>query len=319
MTEPAEETVQQWIERAEDAIDREIRRAMKGLWRNGLITLTPLESGHMLAGLTSWKTGRRNSPRSGIAPGPPGNTVTQQERTLVMCAETNLPVIFDNDVDDEFSDRLLQGGRAKWVDKVWTMDGTPPREEDRFLVTGTGFALQRWVDGLPEVILKEPGKSLPDPDLLNEAIPREEWPIGKFSGQPEPPWKPVAFAYLLRLRDAARFTHINSTYGTRACVRSIRDRMRDMGALRGASVFPVVQLTSAPMPSKKYPGRFRPEFEPIEWRQISSNKPAQIEHQQDAKLAAPEQIGEPVKEPTTGEVLDDKIPSEGGKSSKKAA
>jgi hypothetical protein len=97
----------------------------------------------------------------------------------------NLPTVFNDDDDEDYGDRLLQGGRAKWVNKQWTLDGNPPREEDRFLVTGTGFALQRWVDGLPDIITKEPGKSLPSPDDLNDAIPQKEWPIGKFSGKPE--------------------------------------------------------------------------------------------------------------------------------------
>ena len=225
-----------------------------------------------------------------------------------MCADTaRVPVIFGDDDDDDYSDRLLQGGRAKWVDKVWTLNGVPPREDDRFLVTGTGFVLQSWKDGLPEVILKEPGKSLPDPDDLNAAIPKEQWPIGKFSGEPEGPWKLVAFAYLLRKRDAAVFTHINSTWGTRICVRSIRDRMRDMGRLRGVSVYPIVRLTSAPMPSKKFPGRFRPEFEIVEWRQIGGNPPAQIENPKQSPTPS-EQIGKPAEPVTLEAELSDKIP-----------
>jgi hypothetical protein len=221
----------------------------------------------------------------------------------VMCAEqTGLPAIFGDD-DDVYSDRLLQGGRAKWVDRVWTMDGTPPREEDRFLVTGTGFAVQRFVDGIPEVIMREPGKSLPDPDELNEKIPRDEWPISKFTGQPEPPWKLVGFVYLLRLHDAAVFTHINSTWGTRICVRQVRERIRNMGVLRGAAVLPIVKPTSAPMPSKKFPGRFRPELEIVEWRQIGANQPAQIESAKPTN-----QIGKPVVEPTLSEELNDEIP-----------
>jgi hypothetical protein len=229
-----------------------------------------------------------------------------------MSDENKLPTIFDDD-DDDYSDRLLQGGRAKWVDKVWTLNSVPPREEDRFLGTGTGFALQSWIDGLPEVILKEPGKSLPDPDVLNAAIPKEQWPIGKFSGEPEGPWKIVAFAYLLRLHDAARFTHINSTWGTRICVRSIRDRMRDMGKLRGVSVFPVVRLTSIPMPSKKFPGRFRPEFEVIEFRDFreiggGGQSVPQIEAPKGGAGGATEQIGKPVKPVTVQEELDDSIP-----------
>jgi hypothetical protein len=231
-----------------------------------------------------------------------------QRGILDMCADTpnKLPVIFGDD-DDNYSDRLLQGGRAKWVDKIWTTDGIPPCEGDRFLVVGTGFALQSWQDGLPKVIQKEPGKPLPDPDDLNAAIPREQWPIGKFSGEPEGPWKTIAFAYLLRLHDAARFTHINSTWGTRICVRSIRDRMRDMGKLRGASVYPVVRLTSAPMSSKKFPGRFRPELEVLDWKGIGGNEPAQIEPPKQGGGSA-EQIGKPVEPMTTNEVLNDEIP-----------
>jgi hypothetical protein len=225
-----------------------------------------------------------------------------------MCADiARVPVIFGNGDDDDYSDRLVQGDRAKWVDKVWTLNGVPPREQDRFLVTGTGFALQRWLDGLPEVILKEPGKSLPNPDDLNAAIPREQWPIGKFPGEPEGPWKTVGFAYLLREHDAAVFTHINSTWGTRLCVRSIRERIRNMCRLRGASVFPIVRLTSATMPSKKFPGRFRPEFEIVEWRRIGGTQPAQIEPPKQSPTPS-EQIGKPEEPVTLKEELSDEIP-----------
>jgi hypothetical protein len=232
-----------------------------------------------------------------------------------MCADqTKVPVIFGDD-DDDYSDRLIQGGRAKWVDKVWAMDGTFPCEEDRFLVTGTGFAVQRFVNGLPEVKLKEPGKSLPDPDELNALIPRDEWPIGKFSGQPEGPWKTVGFAYLLRIHDAARFTHINSTWGTRICVRSIRDRIRDMRVLRGCTVYPIVRPTSVPMRSTKFPGRFRPEFETDRWIQLDDNQPAQIEPPKQPPTPT-EQIGKPVEPVTLKEELDDEIPFDGGSAGK---
>jgi hypothetical protein len=112
--------------------------------------------------------------------------------------------------------------------------------------------------------------------------------------------------YLLRLHDAARFTHINSTWGTKVCVRSIRERMRDMSGLRGASVFPIIRLTSAPMPSTKFPGRFRPELEVEEWRLIGGNQTMQIEHQKEAKPTMPE-IGKPVAPVTMKEVLNDEI------------
>jgi hypothetical protein len=68
----------------------------------------------------------------------------------------------------------------------------------------------------------------------------------------------------------------------------------------GAAVLPIVKPTSAPMASKKYPGRFRPELEIVGWRDLSG-KPVLIEA---PKLA---EIGKPVTEPTTAEKLNDQI------------
>jgi hypothetical protein len=218
-----------------------------------------------------------------------------------MGGNPNTQIIPSNDVDDEYSGQLLKGARAKWVAGTWTMDGVALVEEHRFLVVGTGFALQRWTDGLPQVIVAEPGKSLPDPAEINKSVPPDQWPIGKFSGQPEGPWKKVAYVYLLRVHDAARFTCINSTWGQIKCVRSIRDRVKDMTMLRGASVYPVVRLTSAPNPTKKYPLQFRPELEVTEWRQIGVEQKV-IESQPVA------QIGTLVEPPTIREELDDDLP-----------
>jgi hypothetical protein len=222
-----------------------------------------------------------------------------------MSDENKLPTIF-NDDEEEYGDRLLQGGRAKWVDKVWTLDGIPSREEDRWLVKDTGFVLQRWVEGLPEIIWKEPGKSLPDPEHLNSEIPRAEWPLNKFTGEREGPWKIVAFAHLLRERDAARYTHVNSTWGTRICVPSIRERIRDMSTIRRVAVDPIVRLTSAPMPSKKFPGRFRPELEVLGWRPRGGDQPAQIEPPKSGSGTTAKQIGK-IEPPTIQEELNDSI------------
>jgi len=188
-----------------------------------------------------------------------------------------VPVVFGDDDDGEFDGRLIQGGRAKWVDKVWTLDGVILNPQDRFLVMETGFSLQRFVDDKPEVIFKEPGKSLPNPDLLNMAIPVAEWPIGKYSGKPEGPWKLVGWAQLLRMHDAARFTFVNSTWGARRCVSSIQKRIRDMCTLRGHPVHPIVQLVSVPLNLKKYPGRFGPEFEVEGWLRLDGGEPERIE------------------------------------------
>jgi hypothetical protein len=81
-----------------------------------------------------------------------------------------------------------------------------------------------------------------------------------------------------------------------------------MSALRGASVLPIVRLTSEPMPSKKFPGRFRPELEIVEWRQLDGNPQAQIEPPKSGAGGGAEQIGTPVAPVTIKEELNDSLP-----------
>jgi hypothetical protein len=221
-----------------------------------------------------------------------------------MCADAaRVPVIFGDDDDGDYFGRLIKGTRLKFIDKVWTAtDGTPLHENDQFLVAGTGHALQRWVDGLPEVITDKP---LPDVKELNTSIPKAEWPIGKFSGQPEPPWKHVFYVYLVRTGDGALFTYINGTSGTRVGYTRLKERIKTMGLLRGQSTLPVVKLSWAMMNSDFGP-RPRPDFIIIEWRDLGGNQPVQIEPPKQGGSA--EQLGKPVEPVTTKEVLNDEIP-----------
>jgi hypothetical protein len=216
-----------------------------------------------------------------------------------MCADQTLPVIFRDD-DDDYSGQLIRGTRLKFVDKIWSaVDGTPLHENDQFLVMGQpGHAYQRWVDGLPEVITERP---LPILDELNAAIPKEEWPIGKFSGQPEPPWKHVWYVYLVRVSDGTVLTYINGTAGTRVAYSRLKERIKTMSLLRGVSVLPIVKLSWAMMPSGFGP-RPRPDFVVDEWRNFGSDQPAQIEPPKQA-----EQIGKPVEPVSAGEEMNDEI------------
>jgi len=62
------------------------------------------------------------------------------------------------------------------------------------------------------------------------------------------------------------------------------------------------------MPSKKFPGRFRPELEVLEWRQLGGNQPAQIEPPKGGSDTTTKQIGRRVVPVTVEEELDDEIP-----------
>jgi hypothetical protein len=223
-----------------------------------------------------------------------------------MCADTaSVPVIFGDDDDGDYSGRLIKGARLKFVDKVWTAtDGTPLHENDQFLVVGTDHDLQSWVDGLPKVYAKRP---LPNLKELNESVPKDEWPLGKFSGQPEEPWKHVFCVYLVRTDpvDGALFTSINTTSGQRVAYTRLKERIKTMSLLRGRSVLPIVKLSWAMMNSDFGP-RPRPDFTIVEWRDLGGNQPAQIEPPKQGGSA--EQIGKSVEPVTTEEALNDKIP-----------
>jgi hypothetical protein len=97
----------------------------------------------------------------------------------------------------------------------------------------------------------------------------------------------------------------------------LRSSMTWMRALRGATVFPYVELSSAPMKLKKVPGAIkqRPKFHIESWTDLrngaaaiaSPTKPAP-KSIASAAPAAPAQIGKPVKEPSLEEELNDSIP-----------
>jgi hypothetical protein len=218
-----------------------------------------------------------------------------------MKAETTLPIVsFEG--DDNCSNQLIRGTRIKCTDGHWSAsDGTAVTADMQFVAIGTKQAVQRWLDGVPSVIEKEPGKPLPDVDELNGAIPQDEWDDG-IDGKPRPPWQKVWVCYLISIRDGTLFTFINSTIGAKIAVNQLNDRVQVMQALRGANVVPVVTLGSAPMKTS-FGQKIRPDFKiGDDWRELTSTGLQQI---------APKQIGKPVKPATLKEEPDDCIPSRG--------
>ena len=91
------------------------------------------------------------------------------------------------------SGRLIRGIRIGWNSNGRTPTGAPRRAE--LVIVGIKRVLQKWKDGKPEVIDTFP---LPDPELLNDAIPNNEW---------ETDWTiadPALAAYGRRLRHRSR-------------------------------------------------------------------------------------------------------------------
>jgi hypothetical protein len=213
-----------------------------------------------------------------------------------MHTETTLPAVqFDG---DDSATQLIRGAILKCVDANWSAKNNAIlHPEHQYYCLGTTQALQCRRDGmLSDTIMKVPGAALPNVDELNAKILQSSWEKG-LDGKPRPPWQHMWVAYLVRVSDAAAFTYLNSTWGARIAVGQLTDQVKHMCALRGVNVVPVVKLSSAPM-ATNFGQKMRPHFEIVDWRELSSGQPVQIE----AKA-----VGKPAPVTTTEE-LDDSIP-----------
>jgi hypothetical protein len=207
--------------------------------------------------------------------------------------QSNNPLVaggFDDDNDHD--NRLIIGTKAKCTDGLWGAgDGSEMKPETRYLVRGTLTAAQHWQGNMPiETIVREPGKAFPDVDSLNEKIPVANWEMG-LNGKPRPPWQVTRVVYLIRIPDGKLYTHLNSTYGTKIAVSNLRDQVSTMRMLRGTDVVPIVRLDKAPF-KIRHGTKQRPDFIPIEWREIGGaalqQQPAnQIEHKHEESEPVP--------------------------------
>jgi hypothetical protein len=185
---------------------------------------------------------------------------------------------------------VLWDAEAGWHDR----DGQPVPSP--LLVLHTDTCVRRWQNHeLVDEIVEKP---LPDVKTLNEAIPVEEWEIG-MDGKPRPPYALYHLAYLLNPVDAQLFTYINCTIGCTIAIQRLQESMRWMQAMRG-QVFPLVRLDRAPMRTKQFGIKSRPNFVVLEYRELGGSA-----------VGAPKptpQLGKPVEKPSTKEAIQDDLP-----------
>jgi hypothetical protein len=223
-----------------------------------------------------------------------------KRRVFPMLQRINPPSSYDDGFDNSAGDRLIQGEILRFADSKWsTKEGSPLASDLALLAVGTTRALQRWEARLPvETIVEKAGKRLPDLDELNAAIPEKQWELG-LDGKPKAPWVLQSVVYLLNPVDAATFTYLNSTAGTRIAVERLAEKVSRMRMLRGSRVLPVVTLDSKLMKTK-FGVKARPEFTVIDWRDFGVTSQA---------LPAPEPaaLGKPVPAISVSEELNDSI------------
>jgi hypothetical protein len=214
----------------------------------------------------------------------------------------NLPTTIANDGFNPlpFEDQIRTA--LKWADPEdkWLLDGVEVPPNNHFLVVATETFLRRYREGEPPEIIR--GNPLPDVDELNNAIPRSEWRIGKFTNQPETPFKETYGVYLLdqTTRDQCEYAH--HTDGARIAVRKLHGCVTTERQLRGgAIVYPEVVLQSRPFKTS-FGLRRRPHFHIVNWCEMSgtAEAPRLIPASASALTAAPTA--------STAEALDDIIP-----------
>jgi hypothetical protein len=156
----------------------------------------------------------------------------------------------------------MRGTIARWASSTgWVdRDGLPLPET--MLVIGYTTVLRRWKDKRPEYKTEHP---LPDPDVLNAAIPISEWEIG-LDGKPTKPWKITYVIYLVDLKTGALYTYAHDTYGAMQAYNALEEQIAVMRMLRGEHVFPIVRLEKRQWKSQTYGMQMRPHFQVVDWR-----------------------------------------------------
>jgi hypothetical protein len=112
-------------------------------------------------------------------------------------------------------------------------------------------------------------KPLPNPDDLNEAIPKNEWELD-LNGNPRPPWQRTYVVYLLDPRDCQKYTFANSTLGARIATETLTDRVVWMRRLRGNNVVPQIELSCKPLKTR-FGLKQRPEFKIVGWHLLGGS------------------------------------------------
>jgi hypothetical protein len=175
----------------------------------------------------------------------------------------------DGEVNDGFngsfsSDRTIKGTQLVWNDAQHWRDRDGLKPPAQLLVVGVDAILQRWKEGLPQVIRDKP---LPDPDDLNSAIPISEWEVG-IDGQKRPPWQDTVVVYTIDPTTGGFYTYVSSTTGGRIAVDHLKESVAGMRMLRGGKVLPLVTLAERPMKTR-FGVKSRPAFEIVDWKELA--------------------------------------------------
>jgi hypothetical protein len=137
------------------------------------------------------------------------------------------------------------------------------RPGDKYIANNVASVWVRWEDSKPaEHRVINPGDYYPDRSELG-FDDKSQWETGP-SGEPSDPWKDTRYLHLICLRTGADFTFISDALGGLRAVGELKAKVGNI-SMAHASALPVVELATAPWPTKFNKNGRRPSFNVAGW------------------------------------------------------
>jgi hypothetical protein len=174
-----------------------------------------------------------------------------------------------DDAAAEASERTIKGQLLKFGDWRWTIgnEATPVADGTRLIALATAAMWVRWEDGKPvEYIVRRPGARLPERDELSHTD-EKKWETGP-DRERKDPWANTRLVYLVDPDTAEAFTFSTSSWGGRAAVVELGDRIARM---RGAhpDAAPIIELRAVEMPTR-FGRKSKPALKVVGWMNVNA-------------------------------------------------
>jgi hypothetical protein len=157
------------------------------------------------------------------------------------------------------------GKMVKFNDGRFIVDKTSELASDATLVVvGIWTGWVHWMDGeVAEHRKTQEGQVHPE----REDLPDQDeslWPPSRFTDGGEDPWKDTRYVRLIDPATGMDYTVVGDTFGMRKGVGELKSQIRNVRTAH-PTAFPIVQLRSGTMPSKKYGPKKYPTFLIVGW------------------------------------------------------
>ena len=122
-----------------------------------------------------------------------------------------------------------------------------------------------WKDGQPvEHLQTREGQAHPEEDDMPDRD-KSLWPLSRFTGKPDDPWKDTRYTHLIDPQTGADYTLVGDTFGMRKGVSELKSQISNV-RIAHPTAFPIVQLRAGIMPTKLFGPKPYPQFAVVGWR-----------------------------------------------------